>query len=478
MNTQRDITDHLHGAATNDAMERLEAWVREDLSNAEDLVRAAMLDNLLAEELRIRECGLHHGVFRRQAIRLAAAVAFAALSIGVLAYGFLSSRPSSGFDGPRATLAAEFRASWGASDAIDPGDTLREGSYVLLEGLVQIDHSSGAVLVIEGPSTFRLDATGSSPVFLERGRITVLCPTEQSRSLVLGLPHGLVTDLGTEYGVLIGDEGDAFIKVIDGAVEVSSGNPSAGTDRVLNAGEVIGLGVDGFEDVADVHRRPVFVRVSDLDAMRELPALSPKPELQMFGVDAGSTGYSGRYDRGPGRRGPRTAGVFLNTGDFADVELPAASTKVSMAAWVRIADEPAEDGRRARGLFLTDGWGEPGQLHWQIKDGTIRAAFPLGVGEIQVRSVAGFDPGEEWTHVALTIDVEDAREMRQYVDGQLVDRVALGSAMPDLRLSPAVVGGWRGSDDRNLNGSIEDFAVYARTLSAAEIEEMYEAGSR
>jgi hypothetical protein len=77
-------------------------------------------------------------------------------------------------------------------------------------------------------------------------------------------------------------------------------------------------------------------------------------------------------------------------------------------------------------------------------------------------------PAGRWVHVAMTFDVKD---LRLYADGRLVGASPFLQALPP-ELSSVVVGGAQQQDGTigsRFAGRIDDVALYARALSAADV---------
>ena len=147
---------------------------------------------------------------------------------------------------------------------------------------------------------------------------------------------------------------------------------------------------------------------------------------------------------------------------------------------------------RYNALLLTDGY-EPGEPHWQIlEDGrlmfSIAQADPSDPGRnlnqihhspvVFTRSNLG-----RWHHLAVTHDSHSGKT-EQFLDGQ---KVASGEA--PVRHTPQKIvfgacelGNWglpaQGNPFpiRNLNGSLDEFAIYSAALTERDIQKMFEAG--
>jgi len=87
-----------------------------------------------------------------------------------------------------------------------------------------------------------------------------------------------------------------------------------------------------------------------------------------------------------------------------------------------------------------------------------------------------------WTHLVAVLDGK-ARQVVHYVNGYPVARDAL-KFDPPLRIGPAELGNWNARSGpnpapaliRNLSGSIDEFELFSRALSDAEVRELYAKG--
>ena len=101
--------------------------------------------------------------------------------------------------------------------------------------------------------------------------------------------------------------------------------------------------------------------------------------------------------------------------------------------------------------------------------GTLRFAITTGsnTGESMVQAPAALPQGG-WHHVAVTID-GDTKEMKLYLDGHLVGSAVTAKLPADLGNTTQ---NWLGRSqwpDPYFNGSLDDFRIYSRALSEAEV---------
>jgi hypothetical protein len=120
------------------------------------------------------------------------------------------------------------------------------------------------------------------------------------------------------------------------------------------------------------------------------------------------------------------------------------------------------------------------QLHWMvIYDSTIK---PAPFGKTATEGLAAYPSSRlpaasvraQWIHLATVYD-SVAGKARFYLNGKLDNEVKLPGAAP-IRLGAMRVGNWD-AEAHMLSGRIDEFTVLGRTMSDAEIEELFESGT-
>ena len=102
------------------------------------------------------------------------------------------------------------------ADGQSPEDGLRAGTVLNIErGLAEIRFRKGTHVVMNGPA--RLELLSDNSARLHRGRVTARVP-EPAIGFELQSPQGKVVDLGTEFGVAVGDDGATDVYVFKGEV--------------------------------------------------------------------------------------------------------------------------------------------------------------------------------------------------------------------------------------------------------------------
>jgi len=155
--------------------------------------------------------------------------------------------------------------------------------------------------------------------------------------------------------------------------------------------------------------------------------------------------------------------TFDGVDDHVDIPSLGTPTAFTMAFWVKSDD--------STGLTRLEGhtWDE-GYFVVQLIDHKVDVGFHLG-GEDRGKLVSSVMPDNQWYHVAVTGDV-DISLVELYIDGSLVDfddnpliGNLAGFKLTDLQIA--------GDGAYCYDGAIDDFAIWNRVLSPAEIAGVY-----
>jgi len=131
---------------------------------------------------------------------------------------------------------------------------------------------------------------------------------------------------------------------------------------------------------------------------------------------------------------------------------------MSIALWMMPRNMPYTTGYRS--IFHDDNWNS-GCIHAHLRANTSLFNFEINGGAIVSSTTAAVS--DEWYHVAL---VHDSGTSTIYVNG-VPESTASGAATPYF--GPVSIGSWNGTE-RYFDGLMDDFRVYDRPLSQAEIE--------
>ncbi len=191
--------------------------------------------------------------------------------------------------------------------------------YILNSGLLEITYDSGAKVILEGPCTYEVESTAGG--YLALGKLTAKVEAVKgkgSRSKVQGsrskaepssfilhpsslfsvrTPTAVITDLGTEFGVDVSDEGNTESRVFRGSVKVQvvgGTGLASGTPREVILRKNESARVEGGDELRITM---LVASAKTADFTRRIPKVTYKM-LDLVDVVAGGDGFSGRRNRG------------------------------------------------------------------------------------------------------------------------------------------------------------------------------------
>ncbi len=223
---------------------------------------------------------------------------FAAAAAVLLAGGvaFVLMKQAADPTSPGATVATIGRTIdpvWDGPAAARPAATaLRAGGRIeLAGGVIEVALGGGrGSLIVEGPASLSLDAPGA--ITLDRGSVFA---TVRGGELVVRMPGGVVTDLGTEFGVAVDEAGTDFASRVDVFVGSVRAEPPAGATSGSSAPLVLTVGEAAtFSDAGDVAPDP-----DGANAQRYVRSIGAPPgSLDVADLIAGGDGTTKRRGRG------------------------------------------------------------------------------------------------------------------------------------------------------------------------------------
>lgn len=396
------------------------------------------------------------------------------------------------------------------------GDALSPERLSIQAGYVQIEFFCGATVVVEGPAELDLQTPMLARVL--RGRLRAQVPPA-ARGFSLLVDDLRVIDLGTEFGLSVSNQG-ANLQVFDGEVELQQPKSEK---RMLVAGEGIVRSANGllqevevtperFLDIATLEsraegqqdqrferwqkasrqmrhdRRLIAYYAFDQQSVwrRRLVSSIDPANRELDGAIVGAHPVTGRWTT-------KSALEFKRPGDRVRVQIPGEFSSLTLACWVKIDSLD----RWYNSLFLTDHYNQ-GEPHWQILD-TGQLFFSVrhkpddaqGATARQKTHQPIVSPpfwkpamSGRWLHLATSYDAPTGR-VTHYLNGEHLHDELIDESLrvPTTRIGAASIGNWslptRSDAEfaiRNLNGSVDEFAIYAAALSAEEIMEMFENG--
>ena len=223
------IDEYLDGTLDADGMRRLEEDLRTSPAARDYFVRYSGLHRDLFLDARTHRAADRAlaNIDPERPSRRPAAWAFG-MAAGILLAAFLGwwlglHRGPKATDESIAWLVNAQDCRW--ADGQSPEEGLKTGFVLNVEsGLAEIRFRKGTRLVLSGPA--RLELLSDNSARLHRGRATARVP-ERAIGFELQSPQGKVIDLGTEFGVAVGEDGTTEVAVFEGEVETAaSGQPA------------------------------------------------------------------------------------------------------------------------------------------------------------------------------------------------------------------------------------------------------------
>ncbi|QDV24853.1 LamG-like jellyroll fold domain-containing protein [Aureliella helgolandensis] len=414
-------------------------------------------------------------------------------------------------------LSGQTNAEW-QSPEISDGSLVPAGIHHLRSGLIHLELFSGVQMVIEGEAIFSVDSPMQVSLIQGRARATV---PEPAQGFVLKTNLGDVVDLGTEFTVDSGAE-YSQVQVVDGEVELRREGVLM---QKLLVGERVGISSDG--QVLDQPAAAATELIGPKDFQQALAlqqsakfqvAMDSQSQLQQDSRLVAHYRISGKEDwsrqldntatarplaasdgaivatRRTADRWGRAAGAldFSPTGSRVRVNVPGEFRGLSMFCWVKINSLD----RWYNSLFLTDGHEEQ-EPHWQImNDGRMffsvkRPLRSKGEQQESQQYIFYSEPfwnaslSGKWIMLCTTYDV-DQRQVTHYLNGRSIGQEAIPAdhVIDSIKIGPASLCNWSEpmyrTDPhfvvRNLNGSLDEFAIFEGVLSGEEIANLFHAG--
>lgn len=160
-----------------------------------------------------------------------------------------------------ATLTNAVGCAWGLPERPLKGTPLRAGRVELNAGMAEFTFADQTVVLVEAPAVIEL--VGPSRAYLHSGRVVAKVP-HPATGFVIETARASVLDLGTEFGVGVGDSGDTLVQVFEGRVVADFKSTGGVAQRRLDAGQTVHVG-GGDED------RPRDLVSSEQRFVRRMP---------------------------------------------------------------------------------------------------------------------------------------------------------------------------------------------------------------
>lgn len=404
----------------------------------------------------------------------------------------------------------------GRGSSLHKGQRLTSGRISLDSGTLLVSFLSGARLFAEGPA--ELELREASQAELIHGDVA-LQNDISPQSFRLDLPNASVVDLGSEFAVHTGPDGQSVVRIGEGEVSVSV----LGEDGTSWVSEVVGgpqnvtlmprdanplrnrneppSGPEPFGHVPPVPLQPLTISDGYVRAVRELkPAIYWRFEtLDDDGMvpDEGSLGCRGR---------------LVNPGASDAITVSAGQLQLKRTPQVRRLESERELPPVGGEALTIELWAQTAEVGWQTVFGLLVPGFPgeqrssavlefaantgLVHGPMAIRAVCRTPSGRtggtnlfgedlwspgKWHHLVLT---RGAGQAKLYVNGVLVAEARVPPA-PDHERYFAVLGqlhavNWPEHPGliRQFVGAIDECAIYEQVLSAEQILRHYQLGQQ
>ncbi|MEI6716016.1 MAG: LamG-like jellyroll fold domain-containing protein [Verrucomicrobiota bacterium] len=401
------------------------------------------------------------------------------------------------------TLDAEFSQA-----TLRSGETLAPGTITLNKGIAQIEFFSGATALIEGAAQIQIISAWEARCL--SGRVRVHVPPA-AKGFLMHAPDVKLEDLGTEFALNVNGT-NSQVHVFDGEViahraDSAPASLKAGMSLTSTKTEVSPQDFLPISEIQElIHQRgqkhfeawqtwslaarkdPRLVayypfKQSDDDKWdRMVNSLAEPVRNSRNGGAVGARWTQGRWPE-------KKALEFKRPGDRVRLNLDGAYNALTLACWVKVDSVD----KKYNGLLLTDGY-DNGEPHWQIhEDGSLMFSIiyrPPGITRsadwnqiYYSKPVFSPDSLGRWHHIAVIYDTQSGQVI-QYFDGVEVSREVskLHQAGRLVSFGPCELGNWglptpgHPFPIRNLNGAIDEFAIYEAVLSGAEIQTMFQQG--
>lgn len=422
---------------------------------------------------------------------------------------------------PVATLSEATGAVWAEPHgSLALRSRLTPGPMRLLSGVVEITFDSGATALIEGPAEFELISRDRCRLL--SGKLLGEVP-RQAIGFAVTTRSASVIDLGTEFGVRIGPEGETDVHVFEGEVQVTpdAGNATPAARKIVPAGDAVSVDGSGMAMRAVTLDESAFVRRREFDARvraeqgsryhawlayslmlrrrADLIAYYPfesRDEGELFnramhgglstpGQVLGATWTDGRVPGKGALRFSRKGDHAVSLVDFGNA-LGNRVQQVSVMTWFRV-DKLAN----SQGLVQigpgSDGVSEV-TCDFNNQGLHMTMAIPGYDGPLLIPSTLPHRPFAiaDAAHLAgawhMAVIVFDGRaeqnNLRIYIDGKLAATFTTGPRTIDLTGAPIRLGDvvHPQGQDFQYRGLIDEVAVFSTALTERQIAELYEMG--
>lgn len=400
-----------------------------------------------------------------------------------------------------ATLLQADGVTW-SDVALGDGSALMPGASVEIDkGMLELELDGRGRLIVEGPA--RLDFPEVGRAILHQGRV-VMRATEKGHGYQIETPQGTIIDLGTEFGVTVGNDGLVETHVIDGSIEAI---PSHGERVTLIRDDALKMGPDGSEAIAadsgeyytlmppQHEQNPKFIYWGFDEAegtlarsQGELADAIVNQGKMIFHAMGQSAGPSWVLGPNPDSG---SALSFDGQGSYAESGYRGigGGQPRTVCFWLKVPEDFSV--KQGYGIVTWGKHSQPGEA-WQLSVNPKQEDGPLGrlrLGLIGGQVVGSSDLRDgQWHHIAVVMyggsQPNVGTHVILYVDGEQerVSRRALQEVRTEI--DEAEHGVWLGrnssfrpqrinhSDYRFFRGELDELYIFDAALSQSELLEL------
>lgn len=479
----RLIFEVLDGSADAGQREQLAAWLLADPVAFSTYCRCCEMDSALARIAKGRSSLAAvksldaPGVGHPSRVRTSLLVAVAAVWLLGMMLWLFRAPPVESLARIVSSPDALYRMLDGEGNAASAADLAAGTEVWLSQGRVELVFHDGVRAVIEAPAEWSV--VDEKRVDLRRGVAWFEVPPAGVGFQVFS-PELEVTDLGTEFGVLIEQGKNDEVHVFEGAVHARhrSAAPSNPPMR-LTANQAAS---------ARPTRRLELIPVEEGRFSKSLPAILPhlkwsfaREEPQGFPTEGSHPALAEAFARPKGAPaivadGPGGSALRLAPGQYLETDWPGilGSRARTVAGWIRIPADLSQAEIPSSIVF----WGREGgtlsKMKWRVginlemfKEGGVKGALRTEFGLGYVIGSTDLRDGR-WHHVASVFQGgntgDNTSRILQYVDGEPeAHHAAVHQVIETETGSPLEFGGRGGRID------LADFIVVEGALTAEQI---------
>ncbi|MCM8536976.1 MAG: FecR domain-containing protein [Lentisphaeraceae bacterium] len=379
--------------------------------------------------------------------------------------------------------------------SFEVGDSISTKKLNLKEGYSELETAEGVKLIVEGPAEFEL--VSNKEVILNKGKLVAYVP-DKNTGFKVHTPQTEVLDLGTEFGVSVGQDGDTEVHVLEGQVETTS----AGKKTLVNKSEAEFI----------TKQKSVLAKADAGRFMRILPEKTDKDvSFIRWSFDEGQgeeSVYRGKnlpeedfnaYLKSTYKDGPKPKwidgkyGKALNfdaTGGYLETGYPGigGAKARTVSFWVKIPKGAVEFNAVsmiAWGSYAGKGRTWQVAWNWKPEDGAF-GALRAGLYHGQIVGSKDLRDGE-WHHVAVVMFGGQRANVNThillYVDGQLepASRKSILDVKTDIESKKAIkvlmgrnaLAHVKGNEKHKVfNGSMDEVYIFDCALDEEQIRRL------